>query len=117
MRGRGRCSLRSLGEEYGRAVFSEYRAAGAAAGCFMLRRGRWKAVHYVGFGPELFDPEERTDLAGTEPEIVAELMEAVDARAKSAQAALVDGHGGRNAVLRAGAFSETSAPDDKPVFV
>ena len=123
-------SLWGLGEDYDRAVFSEYHAAGAIAGCFMLRRGRWKLIHYVGFDPELFDldadPEERTDLAGAEPEVVAELMEAlrsvcdpeaVDARAKSAQAALVDSHGGRDAVLRAGAFSGTPAPGDKPVFV
>ncbi len=33
----------------------------------MLRRGKWKYHHYVGFPPELFDledPEETRDLAG-----------------------------------------------------
>ena len=42
-----------------RAVFSEYHAAGAVSGAFMLRTGRWKYIHYVGFEPELFDLEGR----------------------------------------------------------
>ncbi len=121
--------LWSLDDDPDRAVFSEYHAAGAVSGSFMLRRGRWKLIHYTGFEPELFDleadPEERDNLAAREPEKVAALMAAlrevcdpdeVHARARAAQEALVAAHGGREAVLRAGAFSGTPAPGDKAVF-
>ena len=50
-----------------RVVFSEYHAAGAVSGAFMIRKGDWKLIHYVGFEPEMFDlvkdPEETTNLA------------------------------------------------------
>ncbi|MEL6227574.1 MAG: sulfatase-like hydrolase/transferase, partial [Pseudomonadota bacterium] len=50
-----------------RVVFSEYHAAGAVSGAFMIRSGRWKYIYYVGFEPELFDlvadPEETINLA------------------------------------------------------
>ena len=122
-------SLWRLGDEPERAVFSEYHAAGAASGCFMLRQGRWKLIHYTGFDPELFDleadPEERRNLAANEPETVARLSAAmrevcdpdeVHRRARASQDALVEAHGGRRAVMQAGAFSGTPAPGDKPVF-
>ena len=122
-------SLWTLGEEPERAVFSEYHAAGATSGCFMLRQGRWKLIRYTGFEPELFDleadPEERWNLAAEEPRTVARLTAAmrevcdpdeVHRRARASQNALVEAHGGRMAVMRAGAFSGTPAPGDKPVF-
>ena len=122
-------SLWTLGEEPERAVFSEYHAAGATSGCFMLRQGRWKLIRYTGFEPELFDleadPEERWNLAAEEPRTVARLTAAmrevcdpdeVHRRARASQNALVEAHGGRTAVMRAGAFSGTPAPGDKPVF-
>ena len=63
-------SLRKICEEpenKDRVVFSEYHAVGAVSGGFMLRKGRFKLIHYVGFAPELFDlntdPEEMTNLA------------------------------------------------------
>ena len=45
---------------------------------YMLRRGRWKYIAYGGgYPPQLFDiekdPEELTDLAGKQPEVVREL--------------------------------------------
>jgi len=97
-----------------RVVFSEYHAAGAVTGAFMLRRGRWKYIHYVGFAPELFDlladPEETVNLAqdpalrGTRDALHAALCaicdpEAVDALAHADQAALVASLGGREAVM------------------
>ena len=51
-------------------MFSEYHAVGAATGAFMIRKGAFKYVHYVGMPPQLFDleadPWERHDL-GTDP--------------------------------------------------
>ena len=35
-----------------RPILSEYHAAGAVSGAFMLRCGRWKYHHYVGFVPD-----------------------------------------------------------------
>jgi choline-sulfatase len=49
-----------------RVGFSEYHAVGSDSGCFMVRAGRWKYVHYVGMAPQLFDlvgdPGESLDL-------------------------------------------------------
>ena len=38
-----------------RAVLSEYHAAAAITGTFMIRCGRWKYIHHVGHRPELYD--------------------------------------------------------------
>ena len=112
-----------------RIIFSEYHAAGAVSGAFMLRKGRWKLIHYVGFADELFDldndPEELHNLA-TEPhltnvcqELHAELSricdpELTNAQAFADQAALIERHGGRAAALKLGALGATPAPKLKP---
>jgi choline-sulfatase len=114
-----------------RPVFSEYHAAGAATGAFMLRRGKYKLNYYVGMAPELFDldadPEELTNLAN-DPAHAALLEdmesalrriadpEEIDRRAKADQAALVERHGGRDAVLKRGAFGGTPAPGYKAEY-
>ncbi len=97
-----------------RVIFSEYHAAGAVSGAFMLRQGRFKYIHYVGLPPQLFDlvgdPDELNDLgrAATHADVVArfETMlrerldpEGIDARAKADQKALVESHGGVEAIL------------------
>ncbi|MEM9756902.1 MAG: sulfatase/phosphatase domain-containing protein, partial [Pseudomonadota bacterium] len=108
-----------------RPVFSEYHAAGAVSGAYMLRRGRWKYHHYVGFAPELFDlqtdPEELSDRAA-DPACAAILAEmeaalrdicdpdAVNARAFADQADLIAGYGGRAAALNLGAPGATPPP-------
>jgi choline-sulfatase len=114
-----------------RAVFSEYHAAGAATGAFLLRRGRYKLIYYVDMAPELYDldadPEELNDLSASPDH--AELLrdmeaalrriadpETVDKRAKADQAALVERNGGRDAVLRKGAFGGTPAPGYKAEY-
>ena len=109
-----------------RPVFSEYHAAGAVSGAFMLRKGRWKYNHYIGFPPELFDlasdPEELDDLgqspahAGIRATMHAELLrvcdpEAVDAMAFADQAAMVERYGGREAALTLGAPGATPPPE------
>jgi choline-sulfatase len=114
-----------------RVAFCEYHASGAKTGAFMLRRANYKYVYYVDMTPELFDldadPEELDNLAakpGNES-LLAEFEallrgiadpEAVDRRAKSDQAALVEKHGGREAVLQRGTFGGTPAPGYKADF-
>ena len=119
------CSIDAAGRDPDRAVFSEYHAAGSVSGAFMIRTGRWKYIHYVGFEPELFDletdPEEAVNLAGTveHSDIQASLdarlrqicdPEAVDRQAFGDQALLIESHGGREAAIGIGAPGATPAP-------
>ncbi|MEM6637387.1 MAG: sulfatase-like hydrolase/transferase [Pseudomonadota bacterium] len=108
-----------------RIVFSEYHAAGAVSGAFMLRKGHWKLIHYVGFPDELFDlesdPEEAVNRV-TDPscaevlrDLHAELRlvcdpERTNAQAFADQAALIERHGGREAALKLGASGATPPP-------
>ncbi len=128
----GHSLLRQLGAtDETRVGFSEYHAVGAPSGCFMVRRGRWKLVHYVGFPPQLFDlaadPIEANDL-GERPEwasvrdnLFAELRRIVDPEAASAQAfadqqAKVRQFGGEGAILEIGDFGHTPTPNETPHF-
>ncbi len=114
-----------------RIVFSEYHAAGAMTGVFMLRQGNYKYICYVGMPPQLFnldaDPEELEDIAG-DPEQASRLKafeqelrmicnpEEVDRRAKADQAALVQRHGGRDKIIDKGGFGATPAPGSRPAY-
>lgn len=112
-----------------RVVFSEYHAAGAVSGAFMLRKGRWKLIHYVGYSDELFDletdPEELVNRAEDPAcatvldSLHAELRkicdpEKVDAQAFEDQAALIERMGGRDAALNLGAPGATPPPTVQP---
>ena len=128
----GTRDLRSIiasAPEPDRIIFSEYHAAGAVSGAFMLRKGRWKLIHYVGFADELFDldndPEElhnlapQPELANVRQDLHAELRricdpDQVNAQAFDDQAALIERHGGRDAALKLGAPGATPAPKLKP---
>jgi choline-sulfatase len=114
-----------------RTVMSEYHAAGAVTGVFMLRKGRFKYVHYVGMPPQLFDldadPYETHDL-GQDPGcrgLVADCEaalrkvvdpEAADRQARQDQAAKVAALGGREAILAKGSFGHSPVPGTKPVY-
>jgi len=108
-----------------RPVLCEYHAIGSSSGGFMLRHGRYKYCHYVGRPPQLFDldrdPEELVDLAsdaghaGILRQCEARLRgvldpEAVDARAKTRQASLLEAFGGREKALARGDLGFTPAP-------
>lgn len=98
-----------------RAVFSEYYSQGIYTAMFMLRKGRYKYVHYVGERPQLFDleadPEETRDLAeepgygdilaGMEQELRKQAdPERLETDSKAAQRRLLEKHGGRDEFLR-----------------
>lgn len=109
-----------------RAAFSEYHAIGSPSAGFMIRQGRYKYHHYVGFPPELFDladdAEELRDLApdpaweGVLKEMEAELRAVIDPKkaegmAKADQRALIERFGGREKALTIGTRGETPAPE------
>ncbi|HEY6432194.1 MAG TPA: sulfatase-like hydrolase/transferase [Acetobacteraceae bacterium] len=112
-------------------VFSEYHAVGAATGAFMIRKGAFKYVHYVGMPPQLFDleadPWERRDL-GTDPgyaglvaDCETELRRiadpaAVDRLAHADQAARIAEFGGREAVIARGSFGYSPVPGTEPAY-
>ncbi|MEM7251410.1 MAG: sulfatase-like hydrolase/transferase [Pseudomonadota bacterium] len=111
-----------------RPVFSEYHAVATESAGFMMRAGRWKYHHYVGYPPELFDlnddPDELHDLgedpgyAGVRRDMHGLLLDVcdpvtVDARAKAAQADLIERHGGRGNALSVGAPAATPPPGEK----
>lgn len=123
--GRSLFEIASAAPQPERVVFSEYHAAGSNSAGFMLRKGRWKLHYYVGHRPELFDlesdPEELRDLAAREDcaavlaAMEAELRricdpEAVDARAKADQRALIERHGGAAIAATLGAGGATPVP-------
>jgi choline-sulfatase len=108
-----------------RTIFSEYHAVGAVTGAYMVRKGKWKYIHYVGMVPQLFDlqadPTEKTDL-GEDPAFAsvgdaleAELRRIVDPEAANAlafadQAAVLARHGGASEVLKRNDFGYSPAP-------
>jgi choline-sulfatase len=114
-----------------RTVLSEYHAVASVTGTFMIRHGRWKYIHHVGYRPELFDlvadPGETTDLA-ERPDMVPVLAEcdaalrrvcdpdAVNTEAFADQRRRTAEHGGRDAILARGDYGYTPAPGEKPAF-
>lgn len=129
--GRSLLALAAAPDDAKRVVFSEYHAAGAETGAFMIRQGDWKLIYYVGMAPQLFnlrdDPQELVDLvpAGGYEAVVRDLTaelrkivdpEAIDQLAKADQRALLEAHGGRDAVVRRGGFGATPAPGVEAVY-
>ena len=114
-----------------RTVLSEYHAAGAITGAYMIRRGKYKYIHYVGLPPMLFDldadPEERNDL-GRNPQYASVVTdcdhalrkvvdpEAADALAKADQAARIAEAGGKEAILKRGTFRYSPPPGAKAAY-
>ena len=118
-------SILNAPTDHERIIFSEYHAAGAVSGAFMIRKGKWKLIYYVGFEDELFDlqndPEELNNLA-TDPtykNVLDELHkqlrkicdpEKTNALAFADQKAMVERYGGREAALKLGAPGATPPP-------
>ncbi|MFW6024130.1 MAG: sulfatase-like hydrolase/transferase [Dichotomicrobium sp.] len=108
-----------------RTVFAEYHGMGSTAAFYMLRDRRYKYVYYIKYPPQLFDlekdPEELVDRADDPAyaDIRADLdrqlravvdPEATDERAKRDQAALMEKHGGREAVIARGDLGFSPPP-------
>ena len=114
-----------------RTVLSEYHAAGAATGSYMIRRGQFKYIHYVGMPPMLFDleadPRERHDL-GQDPAFKAVVSdcesalrkvvdpEAADTLARADQLTYIEKHGGTEAILKKGTFRYSPPPGVKAAY-
>ena len=114
-----------------RTVFSEYHAVGCLSGHYMLRDLKYKYIHYVGEPVQLFDleadPLEFNDLSSSPAhrEVLGDFEsrlrsildpEAVDAEAKRDQEALVEAHGGKDAVIACGTFDHSPVPGQKADF-
>ena len=125
MPGRSLIELAESPDDISRPVFSEYHATAAKSATYMIRQGRYKYIHYVGYPPELYDlesdPEELANLALQprfaglihEFESILRTMldpEAIDRAAKADQERLIEFYGGREAVVAKGGKSATPAP-------
>jgi choline-sulfatase len=119
------------GETPRRTILSEYHAAGAATGSYMIRHGKYKYVYYVGMPPMLFDleadPHERNDL-GRDPghaEVLKQCEaalrsvvdpEAMDRLARADQAAKIAEVGGKDAIMKRGTFRYSPPPGVKASY-
>jgi len=126
-------SLLDIAQGYvpNRTILSEYHAAGAMTGAYMIRHRQYKYVHYVGLPPMLFDleadPFERNDL-GRNPDYAAAVREcearlrsvvdpeAADRRAREDQHAQIDKHGGVEAIMKRGTFRYSPPPGVKASY-
>jgi choline-sulfatase len=117
-----------------RSVISEYHAVASNNAWYLVRKGAYKLIYYVGFDSpiQLYDinddPMEERDLANDPASseirntMEAELRkfldpEETDRRAKADQAKLIESYGGRDAVLGRGTFINSPAPGEDTSFV
>lgn len=117
------------GEKRNNTVLSEYHAAGAITGSYMIRVDQFKYIYYVNMPPMLFDlkndPEEIVDLS-TDPTYQDTLIlcekelraildpEKMDQLAKTDQLKKIEAHGGKQVILERGGFRFSPPPGVKP---
>lgn len=115
----------AAGNDATRAGFAEYHAQGSKSGAFAVRDGNMKLIYHVGMPAQLFDlaadPHESRDLArddrhaSTVDRLKTRLRaildpEAVDARAKADQRAMIERWGGVEKVEAADSVLFTPPP-------
>lgn len=108
-----------------RIAFSEYHASSSISGAYMIRKGKWKYIYYVGFKPELFDldndPEETKDLSHLDKymDIINELKlelykicdpEEINKLAFKDQDKMIQSYGGIEVAGKLGATGATPPP-------
>lgn len=123
----GRSLVASAADGAARLAFCEYHGPGSRTGCFMVRFGEYKYIHYEDYPPQLFnlrdDPMETVDLSahGSHRAVLAEgerLLRTicdpgeVTRRAFADQRRLMERHGGEAAVRGRGGFPYTPAPGE-----
>lgn len=117
---------RALHPDSSRVGFTEYHDGGSVTGTFALRLDEWKYIHHEDYPPELYnlvaDPNELVDLiddprvSSARHRCATALSDLVDTRkanhaAFSSQEALIELHGGRDALASAFRFNHTPAPE------
>ena len=130
--GRSLTQLANAASDPDRVAFSEYYAAGADRASFMIRKGKYKFIAYVGYEPELFDlekdPEELSNLAqdAAYAEVIRQYdgilrsmvdPEGLDEMAFHDQSALVEKNGGRDKVTAKGAIQGSPVPGERAEYV
>jgi choline-sulfatase len=132
LRGSSLLEIANAPDDDERVVFSEYHGAGATSAVYMIRQGAIKYVHYTGFPAELFDfesdPEELVNLIDDpsykdQVQALEKILraivdpEAVNKRALADQAAHVEKHGGRAAIMGEAPIHGTPVPGGKSTRV
>jgi choline-sulfatase len=99
-----------------RTILSEYHAAGAVTGAYMIRHSHYKYIHYAGLPPMLFDLA-RAIIKECEAALRKIVdPDAVDRLAKSDQAAKIAAVGGKDAILKRGTFRYSPPPGSKAAY-
>ena len=124
-------SVANNSTDMSRTIFSEYHAAGSISASFMIRKNKYKYIHYVGYKPELYDmendPEELLDISERQDsqkilkeyeKILRDILdpEKADESAKKYQRELVEAYGGREYLLKRGGINTTPAPGGEAKF-
>jgi choline-sulfatase len=132
LHGRSLIQLANAPDDAGRVAFSEYYAAGADRAAFMIRKGKYKFISYVGYEPELFDlekdPDEISNLAQDAAYVQLVMQydrilramvdpEQLDEMAFRDQSALVERCGGRDKVSAKGAIQGSPVPGEKAEYM
>lgn len=130
--GKSMVKLANENDNPDRVAFSEYYASGGDRASYMIRKGKYKYIHYCTYEPELFDlesdPEELTNLAqdASHADVVKEYdgilrgmvdPEAMDELSFQDQSALVEKCGGREKVSAKGAIQGSPVPGQKAEYL